>query len=332
MEPQALPTEHLTACPICQHPQSTIVWTQPEAYIREGLCLHRCEGCEQVYLNPRLTMESTTILENQSEVYDYSLEEEKPLICFRGDALQHIEAFAGFEKPGRILDIGCNRGLLLVAARERGWQPVGVELSPVAADVARKRYNLEVYNDDAIIKTLEPFDLITCWHVLEHLHKPVELLRDLASYLKPNGVLALQVPTYQFRDQFIERNQSGSLLCSVHTMYYTAASLSRILAQAGLSVFYSDESPDSLMLTIYASLPQYQVARLEQYQTLYQRPQVNPISEPVVVTIESPEQKTYIATLESALDQKNRHISHLEQQIRALESGKIMRWLKRFQG
>ena len=340
MQFQPMPTETLRACPICAEPKAELVWQQTETFIAEGLCLFQCQTCEQVYLNPRLTLASTTTLENQSEVYVYTEAEEQQAIALKASIIAHIEQ-QSLLRPGRILDLGCNRGLLLVAAQSRGWQPIGIELSPVAAAIARERYGLTVYSDPMSLTQLEAFDLITCWHVLEHLHEPVSFMHELATALKPQGVLAIQVPAYQFRDQFIEHEQSGSLLSVVHTLHFTATTLTRLVTQAGLCVFYCDESPEYRMLTVYACHPQGLMARLtpspwllnELQQTqshnrrLEQaRQQAESQIEQLTTTTQSLQQ--YVRQLETAVATKNSHIKHLEQQIATLESGRVLRWLK----
>ncbi|XSG77459.1 methyltransferase domain-containing protein [Herpetosiphon llansteffanensis] len=340
MQLQPMPTETLKACPSCGATQADLVWQQPETFIAEGLNLYMCCTCAQIYLNPRLTLESTTLLENQSEVYAYSEAAEQQEIALKASILAHIEQH-GKLQPGRVLDLGCNRGLLLVAAQHRGWQSVGIELSPVAADIACQRYGLTVYSDPSSLAQLEAFDLITCWHVLEHLHEPVAFVQELAAVLKPEGVLAIQVPAYQFRDQFIEQGQAGSLLSVVHTLYFTAPTLISLVTKAGLCVFYCDESPEYRMLTVYACHPQALMARLEppawllydlQQATMRNAELTTQLRETQAqippLTTTTIDLQQYVATLEATIASKNAHIAQLETQINTLESGRLLRLLK----
>ena len=78
------------------------------------------------------------------------------------------------QRPGKVLDIGCGRGLLLNKLRQRGWDPIGTELTEGAASYARDQLKLPV-----IVQPLEEinfpdneFDLVILWHVLEHVHSP----------------------------------------------------------------------------------------------------------------------------------------------------------------
>src|SRR5262249_17902791 len=73
--------------------------------------------------------------------------------------------------PGRVLDVGCGRGLLLREFRERGWQVEGTELSEFAAAFARDvlKIPVAIAPADALPWPDGTFDAVSMWHVLEHL-------------------------------------------------------------------------------------------------------------------------------------------------------------------
>src|SRR5688500_7389092 len=101
-------------------------------------------------------------------------------------------------EPGKVLDIGCGRGLLLNKFRERGWDPQGTELSEEAATYARDRLNLPVTTDtleDARFAN-DQFDLVILWHVLEHVPDPRATLEEIGRVLKPGGTLLVAVPNF----------------------------------------------------------------------------------------------------------------------------------------
>ena len=96
-----------------------------------------------------------------------------------------------------ILDIGCGTGFALDAARERGLETYGIELSASAATAARSRGHT-VFS--ALLEELDPrwhnrFDLISLNQVLEHVGNPVELIRSCMAFLSPGGVIVIAVPS-----------------------------------------------------------------------------------------------------------------------------------------
>lgn len=245
----SLPEETLQACPMCQGTDSTLVLTQPEQYMAGGkLNVIRCNQCSTVYLNPRLTLDSTTAVEDESTVYELSATEIDERLAALGGLISYLSSFA--PRRGRVLDIGCNRGLMLEVARRQGWTPVGVELSPVSAQRARDDFSLEVYGSLNDVKHLEPFDLIIAWHVLEHTHDPVGFLLSAAALLRSDGVLALQVPSFDFLEEFRRRSQMYSIACAVHTFYFTEQNIQPILHRAGLAPLHILNSPDDLLMTV----------------------------------------------------------------------------------
>lgn len=115
-------------------------------------------------------------------------------------------------QEGPLLDVGCGDGLLLRTLRERGVRVIGLDASLDAARVARERNQVP-----AVCATLSqaPFPAkrcaaVTMFHVLEHVHDPVECLRAAHRLLRPHGRLIVQVPnaaSWQFR--VLGKNWSG---------------------------------------------------------------------------------------------------------------------------
>ena len=97
---------------------------------------------------------------------------------------------------GRVLDVGCGRGAYLAELRRHGWQVTGLEPSPTYSQVARDQFGLTVHT--ATVPGWcahgERFDLITLWHVLEHVDDPFATVSDLRGLLAPGGLLVAEVP------------------------------------------------------------------------------------------------------------------------------------------
>jgi SAM-dependent methyltransferase len=250
----ALTVEHLTHCPICGASSAEPVLTHPDGYL-PILHLQRCRGCQMVYLNPRLTLASIVAVEDESEVYSFDQTVAESWITEGLTSL--VIQLEGYVRTSgrRLLDIGCNRGLLMEAARRRGWQPTGVEISPESANRARTDYGLTVYNALEQVDPTPQFDLITAWHVLEHTLNPVDFLTGAAARLVPGGVLALQVPSFDFLEQFRQRDQLINVVCSVHNFYFTETNLPPVLARTGLQLQQLENNPESLLLTAICTKP-----------------------------------------------------------------------------
>ena len=98
----------------------------------------------------------------------------------------------------KLLDIGCGTGEFLFNAKNKNWKTVGVELNQNARKKATDK-KLEIYKSlDAINN--QKFDVITLWHVLEHLSDLDNQINKITSLLNKNGTLIIAVPNYKSYD------------------------------------------------------------------------------------------------------------------------------------
>ncbi len=151
------------------------------------------------------------------------------------------------QKPGKVLDIGCGRGLLLNKLRERGWTPTGTELNDEAATYARERLGLPITThmlEEAAFPDNE-FDLVILWHVLEHVQSPRAMLQEVARILKPGGTLLVAVPNFGSPEARWGGKRWFHLDVPRHRTHFTKATLQHALDKAGLTIsdtnFFSTE-------------------------------------------------------------------------------------------
>jgi SAM-dependent methyltransferase len=95
----------------------------------------------------------------------------------------------------RMLDVGCGAGRLTKAFEKCGWSAVGIELSKKAVDTGRYR-GLDLRVGDLRDCSLGDFDLLTAFHVIEHVHSPKFFFQQCRERLVDNGFLLIEVPDY----------------------------------------------------------------------------------------------------------------------------------------
>ena len=166
----------------------------------------RCRKCGLVQINPQpdaLNVERRYKDLHGNDYLAYELENEAAFfelqkLALKDSGFDRIEkqvfAREGEEKP-RILDVGCATGAMLEDLRNRGWQAVGVEISPSAA-YAREKRGLEVYGSSLENCNFPSgsFDVILASHLLEHLNRPEIFLREAMRLLRPGGYAVLTTP------------------------------------------------------------------------------------------------------------------------------------------
>jgi 2-polyprenyl-3-methyl-5-hydroxy-6-metoxy-1,4-benzoquinol methylase len=151
--------------------------------------------------------------------------------------VREVEAVAN-SGPGRVLDVGCGRGVLLQEFRRRGWEVQGTELSESAASHARQTLKIPVEIGDLETISFPPnyFDAITLWHVLEHVADPRTLLAEIRRILKPDGVLLVAVPNFGSLEARISKDKWFHLDVPRHVTHFSAATLEHALNENGFDI------------------------------------------------------------------------------------------------
>jgi SAM-dependent methyltransferase len=214
----------------------------------------RCENCNLVYLNPRPNYEFIDKLyqDCKHDCVDFDIEKgftgEKRLYFSRfSDRLNEIRIF---KKRGRILDVGCAWGHFLCLAKKDGWDGYGIEPSLVEAEYAKREFGLNVFRGhlrDAKFPN-QFFNVITLWHVLEHIPHPIDTMLEMRRILKDDGLLALEIPGLKrLRDDASKQKLSCSYP-SIHLFYFDRATLRLLLEKAGMKILQIKECGDTELI------------------------------------------------------------------------------------
>jgi SAM-dependent methyltransferase len=138
---------------------------------------------------------------------------------------------------GRLLEVGCACGFLLVAARERGFSVRGVEMSAWASQYARDTYGLDVHTGtlESAAVPASSVDVVVLADVIEHLFDPAATLREIHRILTPGGRVLLLTPDVGSLTARLAGPRWWGLLDD-HYYYFSRATLRRLLAREGFTV------------------------------------------------------------------------------------------------
>lgn len=137
----------------------------------------------------------------------------------------------------QLLDIGCGTGDFLEIAQQNNWSVFGIEPNQQASGVANKKTNNVVFDTDQLSKFKnQTFDVITLWHVLEHLPNLEDQVQRFKKILKPNGTLIVAVPNYKSFDAMHYKNFWAALDVPRHLWHFNKSSISKLFKTQSMRV------------------------------------------------------------------------------------------------
>lgn len=149
--------------------------------------------------------------------------------------LQLINSFQPLEK--NLLDVGCGTGDFLQVAQQNNWNISGIEPNEQARQIANQKTNNSVFRIEQLSKFNDySFDVITLWHVLEHLPKLEEQVLILKNLLKANGTLVIAVPNYKSYDAKYYKNFWAAYDVPRHLWHFNQDSISKLFTTQKMKV------------------------------------------------------------------------------------------------
>ena len=194
-------------CPWCDSEKTQIhLWVKDLFLTNEAFEIHECLKCGLLFTEPRPKPEEIGKYYQSEEYYSHQ-ENKKGFVPRIYEAVKSVNlktkykmATKGLE-PGRMLEIGCGAGDFLHTMEKHGWTCTGIEPSESAKEIATKKVKAKLLNPQEIDKLEdESFDLITMWHVLEHVDNLKEEIKQLQRLLKKGGRLVLALPNFKSAD------------------------------------------------------------------------------------------------------------------------------------
>jgi SAM-dependent methyltransferase len=227
-------------CPACG-PSVAMIWLndgKPTRYMR-------CKECGTIYASPRESWEKRySWLDQFCGLGEGSLANS---LSRQGALLQAATTIKSLLKGGRMLDIGCNLGDFFHWFSRPEWACYGAEISPSAAEYSSQKYGAQVF-PGTIHQASYPdhfFDLVTIMDTFYYIDDPQKELIEIARILKPNGLLAIEIPG--LRHQVI---RGRGIICwlmdnrwtrfrsdSAFLYWYSQSGLEKLLSRTGFEIF-----------------------------------------------------------------------------------------------
>lgn len=215
-------------CPICASSEVGLYCQ------RDSAEYHLCSSCGVIYQSP---------LPSQASMIGYVEEEYqsgqyRDYVSSRAMKLQHFEArlrqLGDGVRPGRLLDVGCSCGYFLEVAAAAGFDVHGVEFSRSAIRAAAPSIQSRIVEGTLEqAATLGPFDVISAFDLLEHVHDPHGFLRQCRALLAGGGTLVVSTPDTDHFLRPLMRARWPMLQPMQHLHLFSRRAMHQILEASG---------------------------------------------------------------------------------------------------
>lgn len=228
-----------SSCPACQARGGTVLSTR-DCKSGEPLVVLQCGTCGLGYVDPMPSVAELEAWYTHQYRQDYKAAVSPRLSHVLRAARIVLERWdwvhgqPGFHPPARSLDIGASSGEWVYLLHSLGIDARGVEPHQGYSDFARAHLGLDVIPGTLQQRLPEMpakgFELVSMFHVLEHLPQPLQTLKDIARLLSPQGQLFIEVP------DVAGMSSPKNTFFRAHTLYFSAHSLGALARAAGFEV------------------------------------------------------------------------------------------------
>lgn len=246
----AADTEAVTCC-LCGDPGACLYDLPPFG-------IRRCARCTLVFVSPRLREEALSRFYDQVSYFEGGVYGDQsrwsPAMALQrvwtSGRLSRIAEGGSSTTKGarsaagqRLLEFGSGYGLFLSAARDRGYDVQGVELSQPAARETAKQ-GIAVHCGQLVDAPLTgPYDVICGWDTLEHVPDPLAVLRCIRELIAAHGIVAISTPYFSSLPSRLLRERWWTLKPTEHIWHFTPYTLRLLAARAGFTVIDVIRSP-----------------------------------------------------------------------------------------
>lgn len=226
---------NVLTCPICHHEKHESLHR-----VAHG-DLMSCGKCQVVFFTPMPTAKELETFYNNGYHDNFSKSTmagssfaKNRYIALEELLKAHLPSFVDVPNKS-LLDIGCGTGNFLEVAQQAGWRISGTELGQDAVERATQRLGDCIFQGDisALDLPSDSYDLITSYHVVEHLLDPVKKLQHCYRLLSSKGALFVETPNISSIGARIRGAKWSHIIPPEHIVYFSPSSLRFALHEAG---------------------------------------------------------------------------------------------------
>lgn len=217
-------------CPACS------VELTSNCYDKDGYDIWKCKECGTMFVYDVPDASELTKIYASESYYEIPYAH---VLRIEKENQRRLKIIKKFKSKGKILDIGCAKGLLLDKFIGSGFDTYGIELSSknVKICLENKHNVFHGYLDDYITRAPEGgFDVITCLDVIEHVDDPDTFLMAAVSMLNEDGVIVVSTPNYSGLVAKLLKNRDPFMTPPEHLNYFTLLGMCKLFKKNKLNI------------------------------------------------------------------------------------------------
>ncbi|MCF6360629.1 MAG: methyltransferase domain-containing protein [Cyclobacteriaceae bacterium] len=231
--------EKLTHCPVCNSDKSELHKTVKDYTVsQEEFDIIACSNCSFLYTNPRPNVDSLGAYYKSDDYISHTNKSNNPTNLIyklaRTQTLKWKYNLVAKSKPKSVLDYGCGTGHFLNHCRQKGLDVNGFEPDQNARTIAINEVGDVISSSTSDIE--KKFDVITLWHVLEHIPNLNEVMDWLKEHLAKNGRLIIAVPNPESYDAQLFKEHWAAYDVPRHLYHFTKNTLTDLANRHSFSL------------------------------------------------------------------------------------------------
>lgn len=243
---------HTKDCPVCGSDNfSDLVKCNDFLVSREVFSIQKCNKCEFAFTQDFPDEKEIGRYYDAPEYISHT-DSDKGLI----NSLYHLARKIALQskvklvlkyapaKTGTLLDIGCGTGYFLNAVKDKKWLVTGIEKSDTTREYAHKKFDLNVQDAD-YLNEIRPKtkDIITLWHVLEHLEHLNDTMNILNNILKDDGTLLIALPNKESSDAKFYNEFWAAYDVPRHLWHFSPSDFDKLASKHGFKIIEKKNMP-----------------------------------------------------------------------------------------
>ncbi len=232
-------------CPVCNHSKPQIaIESQDFSLTQESFTILHCSHCSVRFTSPLPSQEAIGTYYKFIEYISHTDVKEgwmnrlyhtvrTKTLAQKTKWVQSL--FTGHK--GHLLDIGAGTGAFVHAMKQKGWKVTGLEPDASTRDKAFENYKIHLQSTASIHELPQnEFEVISMWHVLEHVHALKPYLSQCFKSLKQNGRLIIAVPNYTSFDAKYYKKYWAAYDLPRHLYHFSPKSMATLLNELGFEI------------------------------------------------------------------------------------------------